>query len=470
MRKIKFGTDGWRARIAEEFTFDNLRIIAQAVSDYLKNEGKAEQGVAVSYDTRFLSPEFARSCAEVLAANGIPVYLSSSYTPTPVLSYAVKQRRLAGGIMITASHNPSQYSGVKFKGDYGGSAMEAITRSIEKQLYRTPPAYFQNGIGGAIFEVDFFTDYLAHLQNFIRFDLISTFPGKIVLDSMGGAGAVFLSRLLDLGAVSYAEIDAGPDPLFHGKLPEPVLKNLSALSAAVREEKASLGLATDGDADRFGVLDENGEFVELHDLMPLLFEYLIESRGWSGNAVRTTSMHNTIDRVAAEHHREVTEVPVGFKNVCERMLENDVLIGGEESGGFGYKNHIPERDGLLSALLVLEMLAYKKTSIREMVRELRRKYGSFHYGRIDHYLDQHILSQNLDRLRQSPPQEIGGFKVERVSLIDGIKFYFTEKAWTLMRVSQTEPLGRVYVGADCQENVEKILKAGLRLLTGGTSK
>jgi phosphomannomutase len=463
--QIKFGTDGWRAVIADKFTFENVRIIAQAVSDYINSQEIAHQGIGVSYDTRFMSAQFARLIAEVVSSNAISVFLSRTFTPTPVLSFTVKNRNLAGGVMVTASHNPYEYSGVKFKGSYGGSAMMDMTESIEKWLYRTPPRHDIDLIKKNIHEVDFFPDYAAHLRSYLRFNLIESFPDGIVYDPIHAAGSGFLDRFLHESNMRFHIIHRKCDPFFGNKLPEPILKNLIDLRKAVLSHGAQLGLATDGDADRFGVLDDQGNFVELHDLMPLLFSYLIESRGWTGDVVRTTSMTNTIDKMANELGRKVHEVPVGFKNVCEVMLQEDILIGGEESGGFGYKNHIPERDGILSCLLILEMLGAWQKPIRELVAEIRAKYGPFNYGRIDQYGAPEILNRNMELLRKSPPGKVGHFQVESVSLIDGIKFYFTNQSWMLLRVSQTEPLGRIYVGSDCDEKVQALLREGKTLLT-----
>ena len=462
---IRFGTDGWRAVIAEEFTFENIRIIAQAMSDYLKETGKAEKGIAVGYDTRFMSDKFASTIADVLGSNGIHVYLSYCICPTPLLSYAVYHRKLAGGIMVTASHNPYIYNGVKFKAEYGGSAMIPMTQAIESQLGINKPIYDSVMSQNNIETVDFFPEYRHHVTRFIDFEKINNYDKTIAIDSMHGAGLTYLSQFLENSTIKVATIRCNPHPTFNGILPEPILKNLHELRDAILDFDAFIGLATDGDGDRFGILDENGSFVELHDLMPLIFEYIMKTRHWPGDVVRTTSMHNTIDLMAAKYDRHVIEVPVGFKNVCEQMLEHIIIIGGEESGGFGFYNHIPERDGILSCLLFLEMMASTDKNVSQMVKILRNEYGPFVYGRVDEYFNPLILHKNLESLRSYPPNAIGGFRVSDVSLIDGIKFYFRENAWMLMRVSQTEPLCRVYVGAEIRDHVDELLKAGVALLT-----
>ncbi len=346
--KIRFGTDGWRALIAETFTFDNVRHIGQAMADHLHAGGRAGEGVAIGYDTRFLSDRFAAALAEVIAANAIPVHLSDSVCPTPVLSFAVRDRGLAAGIMVTASHNPYTYNGVKFKGPFGGPALVAATRAIEARLFSRPPRTDAAAAVQYIERSDFFTAYHRQLRRYFDWEKIAAAPLQIVYDAMHGAGCGWLRRLLPPEAQGrLAEIGQDPHPLFKNRLPEPILKNLGELAAAVPAAQADIGLATDGDADRFGVLDHLGRFVELHDLMPLLFRHLLQTRGWSGEVVRTTSMADTVDKMARGAGRSVIEVPVGFANVTGQMLQRDILIGGEESGGFGYRGHLPERDGAL---------------------------------------------------------------------------------------------------------------------------
>ena len=270
--------------------------------------------------------------------------------------------------------------------------------------------------------------------------------------------------------IEFSTIRSIPDPMFGGLLPEPIPENLGDMSAQFRQGSNMIGLATDGDADRFAVVDENGKFVQLHDLMPLLFRYLLETRDWQGDIVRTTSMADTIDHIAAGVNRQVYEVPVGFKNITEVMLTKDIIIGGEESGGFGYKNHIPERDGILSALLVLEMLADKKQKITELIAELRQQYGPFAYKRIDTHGEIHLLNHNLVRLQNNPPQAIDGKKILNVLTTDGIKFKLEDHTWMLIRVSQTEPLARIYVGGSNEESVNRLALTGKELITRPENK
>ncbi len=466
MRPIRFGTDGWRALIAETFTFDNVRHIGQAMADYLHERREDENGVAIGYDTRFLSDRFARTLAEVLAANRIPVFLSASFCPTPLVSFAVRRRGLAAGVMVTASHNPYTYNGVKFKGAFGGPALVDTTRAIEKHLFQNQPRMDTNL--RLIEECDFFPAYQQHLRDYFDWSKIESLQKKVVFDAMHGAGCGYLDKLLPEAwrGGRLHTINQDPHPLFKNKLPEPILKNLSELQQTVVAGGFDAGLACDGDADRFGVLDNQGRFVELHDLMPLLFRHLLQTRGWPGDVVRTTSMANTVDKMAGALGRRVIEVPVGFKNVAEQMLEREILIGGEESGGFGYRGHLPERDGLFSCLLVLELLAESGQSLADHVQGLRRDYGPFAYDRIDQHCAVTVLQQNMQALRAEPPGRIGPFKVESVTTVDGIKFYFSDGSWMLMRVSDTEPLGRIYVGSTSPGQVRQLLDAGRAVLFG----
>jgi len=465
MDKIVFGTDGWRAIIAGDFSFKNLQRIAQAYADYLNASGKADKGVAVSFDTRFMSGRFATAFAEVLASNRVHTILSTLFTPTPVLSFTVKKRNLAGGIMITASHNPYYYNGIKFKDAYGGPALPEMTRSIEEHLDETEPRHDPPLVRKYLLKDDFIPDYSSFLDSYINMPTMSGYPGRVIINPMGGAACGIFEAILNRTGCAFSTINGRPDPYFNNRHPEPVLNNLEDLVTAVRDSDASLGFATDGDADRFGVIDRHGQFVELHDLIPMLARHLIESRGWKGGIVRTTSMADTIDRLAAKYSLPVHEVPVGFKNVTELMIAKDILIGGEESGGFGFKGYIPERDGILSALLTLEMLAAGNQGIDERVQALRSEFGPFAYGRMDQYHERKVLDSNMDMIRRKPPDKIGHFKVHRFNIVDGIKFYFDDRSWMLVRVSQTEPLVRIYVGSTNRQSVNLLLKDGIKLIT-----
>ncbi|MCX7719091.1 MAG: hypothetical protein N2111_11920 [Candidatus Sumerlaeaceae bacterium] len=465
----RFGTDGWRAIIGDAFTFDNVRLVARALARHLAADGRtATPVIAIGYDTRFLSAEFAAAAAGAASEAGAEVHLTAGHCPTPALSLFVRRRRLDAGLMVTASHNPPVYNGVKFKGPYGGPAMPEMTRAVEQTLRAIADgAVWSAERPARIRKTDFMPAYWRQVEGFVDLAAIRRFRGRIVFNPMYGAGRgtvdVFLRRL----GLDVVTLNDTANPGFgglHG--PEPILSNLADQVGLIRRERAALGLATDGDADRFGVLDGAGHFVQLHDLMPLLFRHLVRTRGWRGDVVRTTSMADTVDKLAASEGRQVVEVPVGFKNVCEQMIAREVVIGGEESGGFGYHGHMPERDGVLSCLLLIEMLGASGRSIAQEVARLRRETGPFAYGRIDRYGDMDRLRENFAVLCEAPPDRIAGLHTERVSLIDGIKFYFRGGGWMLMRLSDTEPLARIYVAADTDARVRRILSAGAKLLFG----
>ena len=458
--QIRFGTDGWRAIIADEFTFANVEIIAQTMADYLFSSSTANRGIVVGYDYRFHSENYAQRVAEVVASNDIPVSLSDTALPTPALSLATKQRNCAGGIMLTASHNPPIYNGIKFKAPYGGSATKEITQEIEKHLYKTPPKRDKELAEKNIQKLDLVTPYLSQLKSFVNLDKIKTYPIKVVADSMYGVGKNYLEQLLSGDKIQIKTIRGNRDALFGGILPEPIPKNLGMLIEEVPSFGAEVGLATDGDSDRIGVVDEQGRFVTPHHLMPILFEHLKKTRNWSGDVVRTFSMASLIDKVAAEYGAKVTEVPVGFKNVTELMIQQDILIGGEESGGIGIKNHIPERDGLLLALLTLECLATTGKKPSELVADLENRYGKLAYDRIDAHCPDEIRLGLINRLKSLPPDSIANINVAQVSGFDGVKFYFVDGSWMLIRASDTEPVVRIYVGSDSEQKTASILNAG----------
>ncbi len=462
--KIRFGTDGWRGIIADAYTFENVRIIAQALADYLYEKGTANKGIAIGYDHRFMSERYAELVAEVAAANGISVILSQDALPTPALSFAVKHFQCAGGIMITASHNPPEYNGVKFKGDYGGSAIPSITQEIEKHLYKIPPKRAAGSDKKKIQIIDLVKPYLNQLRSLVDMDKISKQKFRVVHDAMFGSGKNYLAKLLENTDCEVISIRSNRDCLFGGILPEPIPKNLEFFSQTVREQKADLGVATDGDADRFGVVESNGQYIWPHYTIPLLYEHLTKNRGWSGNVVRTVSLASIIDEVIKSHPGvKVFEVPVGFKNICELMLKEDIIIGGEESGGIGVKNHIPERDGLLICLLMLEYLAMSGKTLQELIADLEKRFGVFCYDRIDAHLGDKKRLGLIQRLKTSPPEKLGNVAVDYIESLDGVKFFLIDKSWILIRASDTEPVVRLYSGSDSMDKVQNTLSAGKAL-------
>ncbi len=461
---IRFGTDGWRAVIGDLYTIENLKVIAQALADYLHENSGDHVSAAVGYDTRFMSVEFAEVVAEVLAANRIQVFLSTDIIPTPVLSFTVKYRQLDAGIMLTASHNPFFYHGVKFKAPFGGPATTEMTNRIAHFLNARPPCKTGTSDKTRIKKTDFFPAYHEQVISHLNIEALSNFNHTVFFDPMYGAGQGYLRKLLAGLPVKIRSLHTRRNPLFGGLYPEPILKNLQDLKKRIANEPGNLGIATDGDADRFGVLDRAGNFIAVHELQALLFTYLWDIRGWRGQVVRSTSMADSVDRLAIKRGAEVSEVPVGFKYVTEEMLLRDTLIGGEESGGFGYGRHIPERDGLFSGLLLLELLGYYKSDITELITVLRKEIGTKTYDRIDFYHPTVLLQERMARIKKNMPDMIGNYKIVKIDDKDGIKFYFTHDSWMLIRLSATEPMARIYVTAPTPDCVRELLDHGRKLM------
>lgn len=469
MARIEFGTDGWRAVISEDFTFDNVRIVSQAIADYLKAGGRARGlriRVIVGYDTRFLSDRYGQIVAEVLAGNGIGVILTSSATPIPAVTFAIKHMKAAGGVMITASHNPPQYNGIKFKPEYAGPATTEITSKIEGYLGERRPRQmsFEEGIKKGLIQVlDISEPYIKYVKSYVKMKALKGTGLTVVLDSMHGATKDYVARILTDTNCRVATIRQEENPSFGGHNPEPILENLAPLVDKVRELGADVGFATDGDGDRLGVIGPDGRFVNPHKVLSLLTSYLIESRGWSGKLAKTISTSSLMDRIANKYGRQLYETPVGFKHICELMLAEDILIGGEESGGIGFKNHIHDRDGILSILLLLEMLTLSKKGLLELLEEMREEFGDFFSRRIDtdYPISKHdILTPTLSA---RPPKQLAGIPISRVDNRDGVKFRLADGSWLLIRPSGTEPIIRIYAESNSQKKVDRIIEAGKKL-------
>ena len=466
MERIKFGTDGWRGVISKDFTFENVKIVSQAMADYLKKEKIGEREIIIGYDARFLSQEYARLVASVLAGNGIRVILSDRIQPVPCVCFAIKGTKAAGGVMITASHNPFKYNGIKFKGEYAGSADEATTKKIEGFLYKNKPKemdFEAEEKKGLIQTIDLTPPYLQFLKSFVNLESIKESPLKVVVDSMYGAGKDYTAQVLKGEKCQVITIRGEENPSFGGIKPEPILENLKALVDKIREEKADVGLATDGDGDRLGVMDSEGNFVNPHQVLSLLTLHLIESKGWSGGIVKTISTTSLLNKIAEKHKRKIYKTPVGFKYICELMLKKDILIGGEESGGIGVKNHVPDRDGLLAGLLLLEMIALKKKPLSQIQEEMRKEFGTYLYQRIDseYPLDKRDIL--ISTLKKNPPKELADIEVKKIDASDGIKFILVDNSWLLFRTSGTEPIIRIYAESDEEGKLEKIMEAGKEL-------
>jgi phosphomannomutase len=470
--EIKFGTDGWRGLIAADFTFENVRIAAAAIGNYLLGQGAVEMGAAIGYDTRFGSKAFAQAVAEVLAGAGIPVSISDRITPTPALSFGVRAHGCAGGVMITSSHNPFQWNGVKYKAYYGGSGRPAIIAEIEKELGKPLK---QAATPATVAEVDFVTPYVTAIREFANLEAIRSSGLKFCVDSMYGAGGTILSEIFTELGVDHVQIRAEPNPLFPGINPEPIEPHIRALGEATVAHQCAAGFATDGDADRIGAVDEHGNFVDPHKIFSILLQWLLTTKDWPGGVTRAFNTTGMLDRIAAKYGRKLYEHGIGFKYVCDLMLEEEILIGGEESGGIGIQKHLPERDGLLNALLLATVMAEQKKTLGELVQALQDEYGEHQYGRIDLHINDELKNATIAKAKAGV-KEIGGMAVERVSTMDGIKLFVKNpeaagktnaaESWLLLRASGTEPLLRIYSESCSKESVEKLLEAGKAFALG----
>jgi phosphomannomutase len=459
MEKIQFGTDGWRGVIGDDFTFANVRRVAAAVAQYLRAESEPVRGLIVGYDTRFLSAEFAQCASEVVAAAGIPVILADRATPTPAVSYAVVARQTAGAIMITASHNPYRWNGVKFKAPYGGSAAPAIIRRIEAHLRRLDcsGARGRKSQPAAIDKVDLVTPYLERLKSLVHLDRIRASGRRFVLDPMYGAARGCVARLFDEAAVPYREIHSEHNPLFPGMNPEPIEPHIAALRRAVCEGGYDAGFATDGDADRLGAIDRGGTFIDSHKIFSILLNHLAEDLGMRGEVVKTFSTTQMVDKLARKYRLPLHVTPIGFKYICELMLTRDILIGGEESGGIAVKGHLPERDGILNSLLLAEVMADKSCTLGELVQHLSNEFGPHHYDRVDLEIEKRAAQRIVRQVAQHRLKRIAGLKVSSLDDLDGIKMWFGDSAWLLVRASGTENVLRLYAEAPSREQVKALL-------------
>jgi len=467
---IKFGTDGWRGIIARDFTFDNVRVCAQAVADYLKQTGLTSRGLIIGYDTRFASEDFAAAAAEVVAGNGIKVYLYPKATPTPVISYGVREQKAGGAIVITASHNPAIWNGFKFKTQDGAGAPDEVTAEIERHISnilvtgKTEQMPLARALEQGLVEyLDLAPIYFEHVAGLVDLNELRRARLKVVIDSMYGAGAGYLKALLDGGAIEVVEINGERNPLFPGIQPEPIAANLAKLSASVREQGANVGLATDGDADRLGIIDEKGVFLTTLQVLALLCLYLLEVRGERGLIVKTITTTSMLYRLGEIFNVPVRETPVGFKYVAPIMMAEDALVGGEESGGFGFRGHMPERDGILSGLYFLDLMVKTGKNPSELIDYLYSKVGTHHFDRVDVEFPEEERQAMIERIKRSHPERIDGVQVVKSDTTDGFRFILADTTWLLIRFSGTEPLLRIYAESDTPARVAKMLELGKEL-------
>jgi alpha-D-glucose phosphate-specific phosphoglucomutase len=475
---IEFGTDGWRAVISDEFTFANLRLVAQAVADHAWQSLTAGERPTwvIGFDTRFLSDRYAREVAGVFAGNGLKVYLARSDGPTPALSFTVRDLGANGGVMITASHNPPRYNGVKLKSSCGGSADSATIKQVEGWLERNlhegkEPRRIdvENGEATDLIErIDLMPAYLTHVRSLIDLDVIAAASPRVVVDPMYGAGRWYIRDFLQTAGCTVNEIRGGMNPGFGGIHPEPIARNLSALQEAMADGPWTIGLAMDGDADRIGAMTASGRFVDPHVISSLVLRYLVEKRGQRGAVVKTVSTTQMLNKLAAQYGLPIHETPVGFDHICDLILTDDVLIGGEESGGITIRGHIPEGDGILMGLLLVEVLCDSGLSFDDLIADLMKQVGAFHYGRRDYKVRAFSKPELVKRLVNAVPAHIAGLPVQGISDRDGVKYSLADDCWLLIRPSGTEPVLRVYAEAHGETDVERLLEAGkaLGLATG----
>ncbi len=453
MAEIKFGTDGWRAIIAEDYTFENLKIVSQAVADYAGTGKK----IAVGYDTRFMSESFARACARVLAANGIEVTLSNAAIPTPALSFAVKKNKLDLGVMITASHNPAEYNGFKIKTSTGGAAGQEITREVERLLRKSQVKSLPDS--QELKSVDLTGDYINFIRSFIDLKKIRNKRFKVLVDAMHGSGDSFIARILKGTDIRLEFTRNSVNPSFGGIRPEPLEENLEELKKRVRREKFDLGIALDGDADRIAAFCGSGVFIHPQKILGLLALHLNQDRGWSGGVVKTIAGSTMMDNIAGFLGVRLYETPVGFKYISNLMEKEDILCGGEEAGGMGFKGYIPERDGTVAGLLLLEMMAHRNKPMMDILQAMERQFGRYYYLR-----DDLRLEHRVEPKKEALPGELAGKKVVEVRDYDGIKLICEDESWLMFRASGTEALMRLYSEAKTLKRSRELLSLGAGII------
>src|SRR5271169_6336687 len=461
MASIKFGTDGWRGVIAEDFTFANARTVAQAIARYAVRNEDARKGLLIGYDHRFASDRIAADLAEVISSTGTPVWLAAQPCPTPAISLLVRQRGAAGGLMITASHNPYSWNGIKYKASYGSSALPSIVAQIEKELawVQENPVASLPPRRNLIQPLETRAPYLDALEKLVDWQRLRDAKFRFVSDVMHGSAAGLLRELFTRNGVACDEIRGTRDPRFGGVNPEPIEPHIEALRQAVLAGKYDAGFCADGDGDRIGAIDRDGTFVNPHQIFALLVWQLAGTRNLKGDIAKTFSVTKLIDKLAAKYNRKLHEVPIGFKYICELMLEQDILIGGEESGGIGTSLYLPERDATVCALFLAELMAWHGKSLGDMLRDLYKEFGEFHYGRVD--LDVTFGQKQKAAAHSSSEKTttLLDWPIVRRENMDGIKVYLGEIGWLLVRASGTENLLRVYCETSKQETTNRVLDA-----------
>lgn len=462
-KEIKFGTDGWRAIIAEEFTFDNVELVTKAVAAYIKTEYDPAKPVIIGYDTRFMADRFAKRAAETLSKLGLKVLLCKSYAPTPVIAFSAKNLNTAGALMFTASHNPPEYCGIKYIPDYAGPATKEITDILVKNVKS-----LQNGedvvaeatTTADIQEFDPKPEYFKWVKGLINFDKIKQANIKIHFDPLYATALGYFDEILKSEGINTKIIHNWIDPLYGGGMPEPKPKFLKELMNNVKADYPAVGFSNDGDADRFGVIDENGNYVTPNEIIAVLLKHLIKNKNRKGALVKTVAASQMLDKIATKYNIPVFETPVGFKWVGEMMRKEETIVGGEESGGLSIWGHIPEKDGIVANLSILEAMAYEGKKLIEIIEDLKLEIGKEYINhRVDLHLTEETKQKAMDMFKNSPPESFGGLKVKSICQKDGVKLYFEDdNSWMLIRPSGTEPLLRIYFETDSQEKLSKLVE------------
>ena len=459
---IRFGTSGWRAIIADDFTYQNVELVTEAICGYLKESfSEGENTLIVGHDSRFMGEKFAAVAAEIAKRKGFRVLLCNHPTPTPTISHAIRNKRAVGGINFTASHNPPEYQGIKFSTADGAPALPEITKRIEELIRNTPQV--ADSEGGSIEEFDARPAYLDDLKTKINFDRVAEAKGRFAYDPLWGTGRGYLDKILRDYGLEVETFHDWRDVTFGGMSPEPGEKQTRELVEAVKTKGLTLGLATDGDGDRFGIIDSNGDFIQPNHLIAILTDYLAESRGWTLGVARSVATSHLVDRVARERGLKLYETPVGFKFIGELINKDEIILGGEESAGLSIRGHFPEKDGILACLLAVEAVTVRGKSLTEQLNELYARVGKLESGRIGVKLDAEVAAKLKEKLAQEP-SEIGGRKIENINRMDGVKFFFTDGSWMLMRPSGTEPMVRIYAESENKDELEVLLEQGRRYL------
>ena len=467
---IKFGTDGWRAVISEEFTFGNVQAVSQAIADFFKETVsdaiRKKDRLIVGYDTRFLSPIYARLIAEVLSGNGLNVLLVDRVTPTPTVCVAIKNQGLIGGVIVTASHNPYNFSGIKIKASFAGPATPEMTKHVETLLNKNKVQWrsLEDSIKtGQVLVADVEKDYIKTVREYLDMTSIKKARYKILVDSMGGAGMRLIEKILKGSSVKIDTINGDPDPMFGGVNPEPIPHNLKKLLKIMRTGKYDLAIANDGDADRIGAFTSRGRFITPGQILGLLILHFTEYKGWSGAVVKTVSNSSMIDKICEELKIKLYETPVGFKHICKLMQKEKILAGGEESGGIGVANYAPERDGMLLGLLLLEIMAIRKKPIHILIEEMEKRFGTFRYDRIDTHYPDEKKPLLMEKLKNDPPKKMLGVAMKEIKTSDGVKYIAEDLSWLLLRLSGTEPILRIYAESNSVNRTKELLQFGKQI-------